>query len=214
MTTEDEKKPREPSMPYWPAALRLDQASAYCGLSADTFKKVCTVAPIQFTQSSHGRRWLRTRLDEWLDSLDPNAARSEPVKRRLADRIGARQQESSDPLAAAYERFMRGEIKFDQLPPGQYGGMRIYADGEWEALVRKRPLGLNEKRGLSGFYAKLDEPSSVINGCGPKTIERLIARGYVASVDPDPDAYLPTCKITPEGEAAWLAIADREGIDL
>ena len=45
-------------LPYWPAALRLDQAAAYCGLSVDTFKEVCTVAPIQFTQSSHGRRWL------------------------------------------------------------------------------------------------------------------------------------------------------------
>ena len=34
----------------WPAALRLDQAAEYCGLSVDTFKEVCTVAPIQFTE--------------------------------------------------------------------------------------------------------------------------------------------------------------------
>jgi hypothetical protein len=66
----------------WPAALRLDQAAEYCGLSVDTFKEVCTVAPIQFTQSSHGRRWLRARLDEWLDSLDPNRASSPATKRR------------------------------------------------------------------------------------------------------------------------------------
>jgi hypothetical protein len=72
----------------WPAALRLDQAAEYCGLSVDTFKEVCTVAPIQFTESSHGRRWLRARLDEWLDSLDPNIARSAPTRRRLAERIG------------------------------------------------------------------------------------------------------------------------------
>jgi hypothetical protein len=76
-------------MNLWPAALRLDQAAEYCGLCVDTFKEVCTVAPIQFTQSSHGRRWLRSRLDEWLDSLDPNRASSGPtVRRRLAERIG------------------------------------------------------------------------------------------------------------------------------
>jgi hypothetical protein len=72
----------------WPAALRLDQAAEYCRLSVDTFKEVCTVAPIHFTESSHGRRWLRARLDEWLDSLDPNIARSAPTRRRLAERIG------------------------------------------------------------------------------------------------------------------------------
>jgi hypothetical protein len=73
----------------WPAALRLDQAAEYTGLSVDIFKEVCTVAPIQFTKSSHGRRWLRARLDEWLDSLDPNNAGSAtPPRRRLAERIG------------------------------------------------------------------------------------------------------------------------------
>lgn len=76
-------------LPDWPAALRLDQAAAYCGLSPDTFKEVCPVHPIQFTQSSHGRRWLRSRLDAWLDSIDPNEAGSAAVpKRRLAERIG------------------------------------------------------------------------------------------------------------------------------
>lgn len=81
--------PSEQPIPYWPAALRLDQAAAYCGLSVDTFKEVCTVAPIQFTKSTHGRRWLRSRLDAWLDSLDPNSAGSAITGRRsLAERIG------------------------------------------------------------------------------------------------------------------------------
>jgi hypothetical protein len=75
--------------PYWPAALRLDQAAAYCGLSVDTFKEICPVQPIQFTQSSHGRRWLRAHLDGWLDDIDPNGAGFPPTqRRRLAERIG------------------------------------------------------------------------------------------------------------------------------
>jgi hypothetical protein len=71
----------------WPAALRLDQAAEYCGLSVDTFKEVCTLKPIAFTQSPRGRRYLRARLDAWLDTLDPNAEPSQEPKRRLGQRI-------------------------------------------------------------------------------------------------------------------------------
>jgi hypothetical protein len=64
---------------YWAAALRLDQAAAYCGLCVETFKIVCPVKPIPFTGSSRGNRWLRVKLDEWLASLDPNGATSPAV---------------------------------------------------------------------------------------------------------------------------------------
>lgn len=60
-------------LPYWPAALNQKMAAAYCGLSVDTFKKVCPVKPIKFTSSAWGERFLRQRLDEWLLSLDPNS---------------------------------------------------------------------------------------------------------------------------------------------
>jgi len=75
------------ALPYWPAALRLDQAAAYSGLSVDTFKKVCPVKPIEFTQSARGHRYLRASLDAWLLSLDPNPKPFQ-TGRRLADRIG------------------------------------------------------------------------------------------------------------------------------
>lgn len=71
--------------PYWPAAMPLGQAAAYCGLSTDTFKEVCPVKPLHFTQSNRGDRYLRHRLDEWLSSLDRNAV-SSPV-RRFGDRL-------------------------------------------------------------------------------------------------------------------------------
>jgi hypothetical protein len=62
----------EANLPYWPAAMDLKSASAYCGCCPETFKKVCPVKPIAFTNSSRGHRYLRNRLDEWLLSLDPN----------------------------------------------------------------------------------------------------------------------------------------------
>ena len=71
-------------LPLQPAALRLDQAAAYCNLSAETFKAVCPVKPIEFTLSSRGHRWLRVKLDEWLASIDTNDAAS-PVGKRLED---------------------------------------------------------------------------------------------------------------------------------
>lgn len=73
------------ALPYWPAALRLDQAAAYSGLSVDTFKKVCPIKPVSFTESARGERYLRTRLDEWLASLDPNKQSSSG--RRFGERI-------------------------------------------------------------------------------------------------------------------------------
>lgn len=80
------------TVPFWPAALPLNQAAAYCGLSVDTFKEVCPVKPIQFTQSTWGNRYLRQRLDEWLLSRDPNRSVS-PV-RKFGDRLNGGQGEA------------------------------------------------------------------------------------------------------------------------
>lgn len=71
----------------WPAALRLDQAAEYCGLSIDTFKEVCPIKPIQFTQSTRGNRYRRAALDEWLALRDPTEQPS-PIIRRFGERLG------------------------------------------------------------------------------------------------------------------------------
>jgi hypothetical protein len=76
------------TMTLWPAALRLDQAAEYSGLSVDTFKAVCPVKPIAFTQSTRGNRYLRANLDAWLSSLDPNAQPS-PI-RRFGEKLGGK----------------------------------------------------------------------------------------------------------------------------
>lgn len=74
----------------WPAALRLNQAAEYAGLCPETFKEVCPVKPIQFTQSTRGHRYLRASLDNWLASLDPNGATS-PTGRRFGEKINGGQ---------------------------------------------------------------------------------------------------------------------------
>jgi len=81
----------EPKLPYWPAALNAKMAAAYCGLSTETFLKVCPLKPIAFTGSSRGNRYLRQRIDEWLLSLDPNTpegdSRPSGSRLSLADRL-------------------------------------------------------------------------------------------------------------------------------
>jgi hypothetical protein len=74
------------TLTVWPASLQLHHAAAYCDLSVDTFKAVCPVKPIPFTESSRGHRYLRTRLDEWLLSLDPNVPQSPVARRHIGDR--------------------------------------------------------------------------------------------------------------------------------
>lgn len=71
----------------WPAALNLNEAAEYCGLSVVTFKKACTVKPIALTESTRGNRWLRTSLDSWLAAKDPNRQTS-PTGRRFGERLG------------------------------------------------------------------------------------------------------------------------------
>ncbi|QQO20239.1 hypothetical protein JJB98_10085 [Bradyrhizobium diazoefficiens] len=80
-------------LPFWPAALQLDQAAAYCGLSVPTFSAVCPVKPIEFTQSTRGHRWLRARLDAWLASLDTSNPETGSARRTIADMAYASPQE-------------------------------------------------------------------------------------------------------------------------
>lgn len=79
-------------MPDWPAALRLDQAAAYSGLCPETFKSVCPVKPIRFTDSARGQRYLRASLDSWLSSLEQDAPKS--PGRRFGDNICGRAGET------------------------------------------------------------------------------------------------------------------------
>lgn len=75
------------ALPYWPAAMDLKTAAAYCGCCPETFKKVCPVKPLRYTDSARGERYLRQRLDDWLLSIDPNNQNATPTRRRFGDRI-------------------------------------------------------------------------------------------------------------------------------
>lgn len=80
-------------LPYWPAAMDQKSAAAYCGVCVETFKKVCPVRPLKFTESTRGERYLRQRLDEWLASLDPNKQDAAP-KRKFGERLYGGQSEA------------------------------------------------------------------------------------------------------------------------
>jgi hypothetical protein len=78
------------TLTVWPAALRLDQAAEYVGLSPDVFKAACPVTPVSFTKSTRGNRYLKTSLDVWLSTLDPNG-QSSPPARRFGEKINGGQ---------------------------------------------------------------------------------------------------------------------------
>jgi hypothetical protein len=80
-------------IPYCPAAMDQKSAAAYCGVCVETFKKVCPVRPLKFTESTRGERYLRQRLDEWLASLDPNKQDAAP-KRKFGERLYGGQSEA------------------------------------------------------------------------------------------------------------------------
>ncbi len=75
----------------WPAALNLAEAAEYAGLSVPTFKAVCPLRPIAFTDSTRGERYLRAKIDEWLAGLDPNKA-SSSAGRKFGEKLGGQGQ--------------------------------------------------------------------------------------------------------------------------
>jgi hypothetical protein len=113
--------------------------------------------------------------------------------------------------AEAYERFAKGEIPWSELPPGRYpNGMRIYADGEWEALVRASPVRKREVAALEAYF-KAKGIVGYVKGAGPETTERLVARGYVEIIQENGKDRGSYYGITPAGEAAWRELAASSG---
>jgi excisionase family DNA binding protein len=130
----------EERLPYWPAALNKKLAAAYCGLSPETFDKVCPVKPISFTASSRGHRFLRQRLDEWLVSIDPNKEVAAPKRSMVELMYGSDKPVKPDgrpftpkTLAQRWrcsERHVRNMIAEGKLPAHKLGGklLRIMFD--------------------------------------------------------------------------------------
>lgn len=121
-------------------------------------------------------------------------------RRRFGDRIAER-ADPSDPLAAAFARWERGEIAMDQLPPGSYpNGLRVYADGEWEAIIRSKPLGKREVGALKAYF-EADGANGFYSG-GYDTNNRLVARGLIESSTGQEDHK--AFRITAAGKNEWL----------
>ncbi|MBP1092974.1 hypothetical protein [Bradyrhizobium diazoefficiens] len=147
--------------------------------------------------------------------IDPYPAEDAAVpaaapRRRFGERLAQRASESTDPLALALEQWKRGEITWEQLPPGRYpDGMRVYAKGEWEAEVLASPLQKRERTALEAYF-KAKGTIGYVKGGGIMTTERLAVRGYVEIIQTRPDGRVPYYGITPAGEAEWLRLASIE----
>lgn len=138
---------------------------------------------------------------------DVQAAPEAAIPRR---RIGEKINDGDDPMSIALARYQRGEIKMAELPPGRYpNGMRVYADGEWEAEVRASPLQKRERDALKA-YARAKGTIGYVKGGGLLTTERLAVRGFVEVVQTRPNGKVPFYGITPAGEAEWLRQAPKE----
>lgn len=65
-----------PAIPEaWPALLTQEQAAVYCGVSADSFRRVCTIAPRDM--GLNVLRWSRSQLDAWIAGLPPRLQRAQ-----------------------------------------------------------------------------------------------------------------------------------------
>ncbi|MEH2503693.1 hypothetical protein V1290_002504 [Bradyrhizobium sp. AZCC 1578] len=91
----------------------------------------------------------------------------------------------------------------EQLPPGRYpNGTRVYADGEWESIVRTKPLGKREIASLRAYFEA--DGAADFNSGGIETNERLEIRGLIEKSSPPRKGYMPFYRITVAGRAEWL----------
>jgi predicted DNA-binding transcriptional regulator AlpA len=202
--------------------MRREAASDWIGVSVGKFDEMVRDGRMPQPKRIDGCViWDRYRIDEAFDAIGDNRAHSSErnpaydtapdldVPRRFGDRLGKVRQSAGDPLMHSYELWEAGKITIDQLPSGIYpNGMRVYADGEWEAIVRSSAMQKREVAAL-GIYFQAKGTTGYFKGAGPGATERLAARGYVEVVEARGDDRLPYYGITSAGESAWIQIAQK-----
>jgi hypothetical protein len=72
--------------------------------------------------------------------------------------------------------------------------------------VKNKSLGQREKQALASYYGADGGTHLEVKGAGYETLKRLLARGYVVSVDPDLKAPMPICKITLKAKRLGLQL--------
>jgi hypothetical protein len=149
----------------------------------------------------HGSSYLETFLKQHFPK--PSKLNAALALSRLARQPGGKASAGYDYDADAYERWQKHEITMDQLPPGKYpDGTRIYADGEWEAIVRSAPMKKREITAL-GAYVAAKGTVGHVKGGGWLTTERLAARGFVEIIQDGGGNDFPFYGVTLAGEAEW-----------
>jgi predicted DNA-binding transcriptional regulator AlpA len=197
-------------LPGWPRGLSRKLAASYIGVSAGLFDEM--VRDGRMPRATHINRrlvWDIRLIDRAFESLsgadesDPYVAaveRALPKERRFGDRLLAGQKAIDEKWCPPeYEKY-RGEDWFKTA--------KFYKEGEWEALIRSRPLGIREKRALEGYFCGKGQSKVEVNGAGPGTIDRLVARGFIEVVAERGEGRMPYYGITPAGEIAWQALSD------
>jgi hypothetical protein len=198
MTTEDEKQPRRPralmqEMPLYPSEAQI--ARAVLGDRAKDWKRIVSLleAKYKFPPIIHlmgGRFWpaVVTFFYGWHSiSLDNS-------------RVDHSNHVVRNPRIWVMPPNTQFEEIEDEPPP-----LKTRTIEEGDAQIRAERVWPSERKYLGLFYqAKDDLQPSRIKGAGDEVPRRLKARGFIKRVGGSD--FFPIWRITPEGEAAWLAI--------
>ena len=200
------KKTRE--LPGWPRGLSRELASAYIGVSTGLFDEMVRDGRMPSAKQINRRRvWDIHAVDIAFTKLGDSSDSSwdaevnlggGPPPRRFGDRISRSNVQADQKWCPPEYEMYRGEDWFKDA--------KFYKEGEWEALICSRPLGIREKRAPEGYFLGKGNTKLDVNGAGPETIERLVARGFIEFVAERGEGRVPYYGITTAGEAAWQAL--------
>jgi hypothetical protein len=207
--------------------MRRAAAAAWIGVSATKFDEMVKDGRMPKPKRVDGCVvWDRYRLDAAFEALPDELPKKQIqhtsneaavdtsqvniIRQRLQRVINTSEQPQYN--VHAYAQLQRGDITSFELPPGKYpNGMRIYADGEWEAIVRSKPMGKRERIALENYYQAKGQ-KTYVKGGGIVTTECLLARGFVEVIEDRGEHRSPYHGITPAGEAEWIRIVRKQDL--
>jgi predicted DNA-binding transcriptional regulator AlpA len=207
--------------------MNREAAARYIGISTTKFDELVKDGRMPKGKRIDGRVvWDRYKLDasftdlpdndgNMIDAILAKAGRDNDREHDLPDLSLAPchppKQKRSDDIPRELLRYYC-EIGFDPRTMGERerGELRKKAEQEWVASVPGRPIGKRETdalEDLSKHGVGVFVDWSGVKGCGPDTMDRLVARGFITTKNmqkyPDRIAGLI---LTKAGMAAWKKI--------
>lgn len=188
-----------------PRGLSRVEAAEYIGVSATKFDELVKDGRMPGPKAIDARRvWDRLQIDRHFDDL-PDVEERNPWDEHEEPATEIKRKFPITPETDAHYKW----LGFDPATMNGADYTRLFKEAQerWRASIPGTPLNTRERKALdqlSAYGVDVRVKSQAIKDCGPDTLDRLMARGFVETQNqekyPDRLGYLI---LTAAGMKAW-----------